>query len=198
MTRSYRPALIISLILAALTITGCEKGKEAAKNAAESAKETVAATTEKAMDAAKEAASSAVEKTKEVASETMDKAKEAASDAATAAKEKVAEVSDSMTKSDAPTAAEQAVATADSGKGKEIYDSVCFACHAQGIAGAPKFGDKEAWAPRIAKGIDTLHDHAIHGFTGESGSMMPAKGGRVDLPDEDVKAAVDYMVANSQ
>jgi cytochrome c5 len=81
--------------------------------------------------------------------------------------------------------------------GKATYDSVCFACHATGAAGAPKMGDKAAWAPRIAKGMDTLHTHAINGFQGNSG-VMPAKGGRADLSDADVKAAVDYMVSQSK
>jgi len=77
--------------------------------------------------------------------------------------------------------------------GKKTYESVCIACHGAGIAGAPKFGDKAAWAPRIAQGAATLYTHAIAGFTGKGG-MMPAKGGMASLPDADVKAAVDYMV----
>ena len=66
-------------------------------------------------------------------------------------------------------------------------------CHAVGVAGAPKFSNKDDWAPRIAQGIDTLHQHALKGFMGKVG-MMPPKGGRADLPDEDIMAAVDYMV----
>jgi len=77
--------------------------------------------------------------------------------------------------------------------GKKTYDSVCVACHGAGIAGAPKFGDKAAWAPRIAQGTATLYTHAIAGFTGKGG-MMPAKGGMASLTDADAKAAVDYMV----
>lgn len=92
----------------------------------------------------------------------------------------------------APAAAAPAVADAGA-KGKEVYDGVCFACHATGAAGAPKFADKEAWAPRLAQGMDTLHNHAIAGFTGQLG-MMPPKGGRPDMADDDIKAAVDYMV----
>ena len=76
--------------------------------------------------------------------------------------------------------------------GKALYNSTCTACHGAGIAGAPKFGDKEAWAPRIAQGTDMLYQHAIKGFQGEAG-MMPPKGGST-APDADVKAAVDYMV----
>ncbi|MGE0383918.1 MAG: cytochrome c5 family protein [Gammaproteobacteria bacterium] len=77
--------------------------------------------------------------------------------------------------------------------GKDTYDKACHICHTPGAAGAPKLGDKEAWAPRIAQGLDTLHTHAIVGFTGKNG-LMPAKGGRADFSDEQVKAAVDYMV----
>jgi cytochrome c5 len=77
--------------------------------------------------------------------------------------------------------------------GKATYDTACFACHATGAAGAPKFADKAAWAPRIAQGMDVLHDHAIKGYQGKTG-FMPAKGGRADLSDDVVKAAVEYMV----
>jgi cytochrome c5 len=81
----------------------------------------------------------------------------------------------------------------NSDAGKTLFNSTCAACHGAGIAGAPKFGDKEAWAPRIAQGTNMLYQHAIKGFQGEAG-MMPPKGGST-APDADVKAAVDYMVA---
>lgn len=76
--------------------------------------------------------------------------------------------------------------------GEDIYNSSCVACHGIGIAGAPKVGDPEAWAPRIDQGLPTLYDHAINGYQGDSG-MMPPKGGAMSLSDDDVKAAVDYM-----
>ena len=82
-------------------------------------------------------------------------------------------------------------------KGKKIYDVSCMACHAAGVAGAPKLGDKTNWGPRIAQGADTLHTHAIKGFQGKAG-MMPPKGGNMSLKDEDVKAAVDYMANASK
>lgn len=74
--------------------------------------------------------------------------------------------------------------------GKKLYDTVCMACHASGVANAPKFGDKAAWAPRIATGIDTLHNAALKGL-----NAMPPKGGAANASDDDVKAAVDYMVS---
>lgn len=86
----------------------------------------------------------------------------------------------------APAAAPAALA-ADAGK--KIYDSACMACHAAGVAGAPKFGDKAGWAPRLKKGADTLHASAIKGL-----GAMPAKGGS-SASDAEIKAAVDYMVA---
>jgi len=90
----------------------------------------------------------------------------------------------------APAAVKVAEAKPAGDKGKSVYESVCFACHGAGIAGAPKGGDKAAWEPRLAQGAATLHDHAIKGIR-----TMPAKGGNPALADDDVKAAVDYMVA---
>jgi cytochrome c5 len=77
--------------------------------------------------------------------------------------------------------------------GQKLFQSTCTACHGAGIAGAPKFGDKAAWAPRIAQGIAVLDGHAISGFQGKAG-VMPPKGGS-SASDDEVKAAVDYMVA---
>ena len=78
--------------------------------------------------------------------------------------------------------------------GAGTFEAVCKACHGEGIAGAPKVGDKAAWGPRIAQGKDTLYKHAIGGYNGTKG-VMPAKGGRADLPDDLIKKAVDHMVA---
>lgn len=92
---------------------------------------------------------------------------------------------------------ESAAAPAEELGGEEVYNMACLACHGAGVAGAPKIGDKAAWAPRIAKGMDTLHKHAIEGFTGDAG-FMPAKGGRADLSDKSVINAVDYMLEKSK
>ncbi len=78
--------------------------------------------------------------------------------------------------------------------GPALYEAVCKTCHATGLAGAPKTGDKSLWAPRIAQGKAALYEHAIKGYTGKSGAM-PAKGGRTDLSDELIQAGVDYLIA---
>jgi cytochrome c5 len=95
----------------------------------------------------------------------------------------------------AETAAPATAAASD--MGKKVYDGLCTSCHGSGIPGIPQMGDAAVWGPRIAQGMDTLYKHAIEGFTGVSGMMMPPKGGGTNTDDE-VKAAVDYMVTNSQ
>ena len=99
----------------------------------------------------------------------------------------------------APPAAAPAVAATAAADltGEQIYNQACVACHGAGVAGAPKFGDKAAWAPRIAQGIDTLHNHALQGFQGKAG-YMPPKGGRTDLSDQSVMNGVDYIIAASK
>jgi cytochrome c5 len=87
-------------------------------------------------------------------------------------------------------AAEKAAAAAD---GKAVYDKVCFACHAQGLAGAPKLGDKAMWAPRIKQGTDTLLQSVIKGK-----GAMPPKAGNPALTDAEIRAAIDFMVSQSK
>jgi cytochrome c5 len=87
----------------------------------------------------------------------------------------------------APAAAAPAVAA---NAGENLYKQACVACHAAGVAGAPKFGDKAAWAPRVALGIDALTTSVIKGK-----NAMPPKGGAAAASDADIKAAVQYMVS---
>jgi cytochrome c5 len=90
----------------------------------------------------------------------------------------------------APGAAKSAAAPqAAAGKGKAVYDATCMVCHAAGVAGAPKAGDKAAWAPRMKAGTSALYASSIKGK-----NAMPPKGGNLALPDADVRAAVDYMI----
>ena len=92
-----------------------------------------------------------------------------------------------------PAAAATPAKAGASGAGKSTYDAVCNVCHGAGVAGAPKLGDKAAWAPRIKQGVATLHSAAIKGK-----GAMPPKGGNPSIPDADVKAAVDYMVSTAK
>lgn len=81
----------------------------------------------------------------------------------------------------------------DLAHGQKIYGQACAFCHDKGVAGAPISGDAAAWSPRLAQGIDTLHASALHGK-----GVMPAKGGNPALADADVKAAVNYLAAQSR
>jgi cytochrome c5 len=90
----------------------------------------------------------------------------------------------------ASAAPQQAAAAPD---GKKVFDSVCTACHTAGVAGAPKLGDKAAWAPRIKTGVDTLVQSALKGK-----NAMPPKGGNPSLSDADIRAAVEFMVSQSK
>lgn len=76
--------------------------------------------------------------------------------------------------------------------GSEIYDSVCVTCHGSGVAGAPIFGNQAAWAPRKAKGMNVLLDHALHGY-----HYMPTRGSCLDCTDSEIKEAIRYMLSKS-
>ena len=88
-----------------------------------------------------------------------------------------------------------AAAVADTGplSGEDVYNQFCFACHATGASDAPLFADTEAWAPRIAKGMDVLWESTLNGI-----GMMPAKGTCMNCSDEELQAAVDYIVETAQ
>ena len=113
----------------------------------------------------------------------------------------------SATHQDTPvqTAAPQAAASASASvaatpasvTGKRIYGKYCALCHADGVAGAPKPGDKAQWSERTARGQNLLYQRAIEGFKGVRGSM-PARGGASHLTDDEVRAAVDYMASPSR
>ena len=90
----------------------------------------------------------------------------------------------------AAAAAPAAAASAASADGKKVYDATCMVCHATGVAGAPKYGDKAAWAPRVATGEETLVKHSITGIR-----AMPPRGGNGGLSDDQVRAAVQHMLA---
>lgn len=81
--------------------------------------------------------------------------------------------------------------------GPQVYNEACIACHGSGVGGAPMLTDADDWAPRIEQGMDILRQHAIEGYSGSKG-YMPPKGGRVDLSDEEVYAAIEYMVSEAE
>jgi len=76
--------------------------------------------------------------------------------------------------------------------GKEVYDTYCFACHATGMSEAPKLGDAQAWAPRVAQGMDQLLANTINGL-----NVMPPKGTCMACTDAELEATVSYMVESS-
>ncbi len=97
--------------------------------------------------------------------------------------------STTATKTEQPTQ----VASVGGDVGQSVYDTACYICHATGVTGAPKPGDVANWNPRIEKGVDLLYANAINGYQGQFG-IMPPKGGNLLLSDDEVKAAVDYLV----
>ena len=123
----------------------------------------------------------------------------AASDAAGGASKPAAASDAQAENTKADTAKAEDAAPAASGKGKEIFEQSCSACHSatSSVPFAPKLTKKDEWAPRIKQGKDTLYKHAIEGFNGPDGGMMPAKGGNMSISDDDIKAVVDYMVGES-
>ena len=78
--------------------------------------------------------------------------------------------------------------------GENVFKQVCHACHGMGVAGAPKLGEADQWKTRVKQGVEPLYKHALEGFKGTHGTM-PARGGKPDLSDEQVKAGVDYMLS---
>lgn len=82
--------------------------------------------------------------------------------------------------------------------GPQVYNENCYLCHAApGVGGAPVFGDALAWEARIAQGPEMLRERVIDGYQGEQG-IMPPKGGRPDLSDEEVLEAMDFMLSEAQ
>jgi len=91
-------------------------------------------------------------------------------------------------------AAASQVAYGGTTDGKTIFGDLCTTCHMNAATGAPILSDKAAWAPRVAEGLDTLVKHAIDGYQGKDGKLMPAKGGNPALTDAQVKATVEWML----
>lgn len=78
--------------------------------------------------------------------------------------------------------------------GEVIFNNLCTGCHTSGVGGAPTL-DPAHWTARVAQGMDVVYAHAIDGYTGPDGGVMPPKGGNPALTDDQVKATVDWMVS---
>lgn len=162
----------LMLLCSSVFLYACDGANDTANRAAEQkAADNVVATTGTAVEAVEEAVTEVDSAAEEVAAETV---------------------------TTTTTSEEVASAGADEGSpGESIFKSKCNACHGTGVAGAPKLGDKAAWAPRIAQGEAVLTQHAIEGFKGKTG-IMPPKGGFASLSDEEISAVVQYMVSQSK
>jgi cytochrome c5 len=136
----------------------------------------------------------------DAATKAADSATQAAGDAAKAAGDAAKAAADATAQAATDATAKVADATAPAGAvdGEKVYKGLCFSCHDMGVAGAPKMGDKADWDPRIAKGADALYASALKGKNDVPGKMMPAKGGNPALSDDEVKAAVDYMISKNK
>ena len=119
--------------------------------------------------------------------------KPADTNSADAMKERLAPVGKTCMSGESCAAAPAAPASAGPKSGKEVFSTTCTNCHSTGLLGSPKFGNAADWAPRAAKGLDTLFTHALGGF-----NSMPPRGTCAACSDDEVKAAVKYMVESSK
>ena len=126
-----------------------------------------------------------------------DQAAAAAGDAATAAGDAAAAAGDAAAAAAAAAAASSQVAYGGTLDGGEIYKNLCGACHTNGVGKAPML-TAAGMGARASKGVDTLYKHAIEGFTGPDGGIMPPKGGNPAISEEQIHATVDWMLANSK
>jgi cytochrome c5 len=181
------PFLPLMALSFALTLAGCSKKEEAAPS-----------TSAAPAEAPVTAESAAGEPTVGAPTETPPAEPAPAAATETVPPAVAAPAAAAETGTAPPPAAESAPAPAESAdvatpakpiNGEAIAQGICMACHQAGMNGAPKFANKVAWAPRIAQGREKLYENAIKGLRG-----MPARGGNPNLSDEEVKAAVDYMV----
>lgn len=114
----------------------------------------------------------------------------------TASEKTTSETAETTTINTTTAQADTAAATEQAPRtGEQVYQQFCSTCHKTGVANAPKFADKAAWEPRIARGKDVLYQSAMNGV---AGTAMTPKGSCMNCSDDELKAAVDYMVENAQ
>lgn len=171
-------------LIIAVALSACGEKKSSTEASAPSPEASASAPA--AAPAASEAASAA-----SAAAPAASAAAPAASEAASAASA-AAPAASAAAPAPAASASAAAAGAGDLAKGESVFKTTCQACHGAGVLGAPKFGDKAAWGPRIAKGKDALYNSALNGF-----KMMPPRGGNAALKDDEIKAAVDYMVSKA-
>lgn len=179
-------SILVAVILTMLFTSACQEEsqpvvKEAPKNVVEKTKEKVAS----AVETTEEKTEQVMADIKEGARESMAQAKTETHKMMDTAHEKMDEMHDSMMSS---SVSDETLAT-----GKLVYEQNCAACHASGTAGAPKTGDQEAWSAHIHTGMDHMVKSVINGK-----GAMPARGGNAKLSDDEIEAAVNYMVEESR
>jgi cytochrome c5 len=173
----------LALLCCSAFLVACDNSNDTAESVMDSAKESAS----DVMDSAKEATTDALAAGKDL--------KQAAVEGATAAVEAVQETTSFAVEETG--AVTDSVTADDTAGGESIYKKHCVACHATGVAGSPKLGDKTAWSARISQGNAVLTQHAIEGYKGETG-YMPPKGGYLSLSDEEIAETVMYMVSQVQ
>jgi len=179
-------SILIAVTLTMLFTSACQEesqpvAKEAPQKVMKLAKQEVAS----AVETAEEETEKVMEHVKEESHKSMEHAKTESHKGMDAAHKKMDEMHDGMMPT---TFSEEMLAT-----GKMVYEQTCAACHAAGLAGAPKIGDKEAWSAHIEHGLEHMVESVIKGK-----GAMPAKGGNASLSDDEVKAAVSFIFEQSR
>ena len=193
-------SLLIAVTLTMLISSGCQEespqtqtiSEPAVKEAPQKDVEQANHETDKAMATTKEEAQKVMEHIKEESHKAMEHAQTEAHKIMDTAHKSIEHGHDAMNES------QEGVKMASVDKdtlatGKRVYEKTCVACHATGVAGAPKMGDKEAWSAHIHHGVDHMVESAINGK-----GAMPARGGNANLSDEEIRAAVNYIVEQNR
>ena len=176
----------IMTLAAAAALAACGD-KQPGPGAAQTAASEATTSAQVAASAATSATAAAASIASATVSDSAASVAAAAAATATVAAATAASAADVAKKAAAP-----AAAGVDLAVGEKLYRSNCFACHDMAVAGAPKLGDKAAWAERIAQGDDVMVKHALEGFTGKTG-VMPPKGTAINASDDEIRSAVVWM-----
>lgn len=171
------------------TDVASKKVNDSIDNAIDSTVEAVKDTADNVVEGVQEKTTAVIESAKESASNAVDTVKDAGENVVQDVTDKTETVIASVTATDVAT---------ENKEGETIFKNSCNACHGAGIAGSPKLGDKAVWVSRITQGKAVLIEHAIKGFRGKEGYYMPPKGGAMDLSDDQVALAVEFMISRAQ